>query len=953
MAAPSSLLVSTLSVVNLYVSHAGLVTFPRLIANTGWCTAALVCLCAAIFHRAAQLLISPAFIAAGSNPTATCPTYRELMHAAPPPVLDTLHAMLLIDMAGIVVCYSVTLLDIALAVQLSPKALAALGCAYWLVGRSKSMLLQYVNCTGVACSFVILASVLVAFGTRLLSHEPGLQLAGLDTPLVRPSGLWLASGVIFLRLSGNIALPSMVSAAGVKTLRLSTTLGIMATVAIYLLLGVVSVLVWGTGVHELVVQNFEREAHARGGALLWVNGVKGLQLAIMVGILTNLPNWFHAIGVELVQMFPHSRISANDRERSCRTPLVLLTLVVVGAVWGVGLQHRVLELTAVFGMVGSVTANAIGPLWLGWYVGVGTVVDLALAIALAAVVLIVLLGRIGQAKAGAASLPWQRVAPTDRHPRRHGNHIPRLPPPAGRSKHGRPFARQQVAALAVALTSTSALQSGPLPPFLFRNWSSAPPGGDIAMKFASSRAKSLQALWSRPNGPIPRRQIHTHLHREGTGLIWYVKQSCTKRFMREAPFERETNRALVNVVPGIWQEASSKVAFCRNSQAWANADTSSRVPGFLPCYILPEQRREFEAHAAAMPRAYWVWKLDCAMSGKGVKLGQRSGDTAVPDAYRSEKKPVVVQMLVTSPMLHQGHKCDLRLYAMAFFDPVGAPHVLLHRNGGVRVAPGVWLGGGNASEGSSISNIAQGAGYSSRFAISELPGMLGVTRWEAIWSRITESVVHAFLTLGPKLGCHNPRSPYILKRMRGRGKDATARCGLTFGFFGVDVVLDARTDLPYVMEVNADPGMTPWMSELTERYKQHRGARRPAYRMYEEIYTDMLAVAGYGASSDLFATSVAGASAGWASRDANTKLRTLRDNAINRSTSRDTAGFDLIFPSPKLCSTPAIRKRLATLYTWPYANYVNFNGRDQMISDAATHTTLGGTCANLYPIQVN
>ena len=59
--------------------------------------------------------------------------------------------------------------------------------------------------------------------------------------------------------------------------------------------------------------------------------------------------------------------------------------------------------------------------------------------------------------------------------------------------------------------------------------------------------KSLQALWSRPNGPIPRRQIHTHLHREGTGLIWYVKQSCTKRFMREAPFERETNRALVNV----------------------------------------------------------------------------------------------------------------------------------------------------------------------------------------------------------------------------------------------------------------------------------------------------------------------------------------------------------------------------------------------------------------------
>lgn len=143
---------------------------------------------------------------------------------------------------------------------------------------------------------------------------------------------------------------------------------------------------------------------------------------------------------------------------------------------------------------------------------------------------------------------------------------------------------------------------------------------------------------------------------------------------------------------------------------------------------------------------------------------------------------------------------------------------------------------GNASEGSSISNIAQGAGYSSRFAISELPGMLGFTRWEAIWSRITESVVHAFLTLGPKLGCHNPRSPYILKRKKGRRKAATARCGRTFGFFGVDVVLDAMTDLPYVMEVNADPGMTPWMSELTERHKQHRGARRPAYRMYNVQY---------------------------------------------------------------------------------------------------------------------
>ena len=55
------------------------------------------------------------------------------------------------------------------------------------------------------------------------------------------------------------------------------------------------------------------------------------------------------------------------------------------------------------------------------------------------------------------------------------------------------------------------------------------------------------------------------------------------------------------------------------------------------------------------------------------------------------------------------------------------------------------------------------------------------------------------------LGCRNPRA---------RSKARAVPCGRTFQLFGIDVVVDGQVDTAHVMEINSDPGMYPWMSEV-------------------------------------------------------------------------------------------------------------------------------------------
>lgn len=393
----STVLAATPSVVNLYVSAQGLVTFPFLLSSTGWIIVPLMCVYVAIFHRAAQVLLTLTLHMERGG-SGAC-TYCDLLRDAPPRVLVTLQTLQLIDMAGIVICYTVTLLDMALALQLPGAALIVLGYAYWLVARSRSATLQFINGAGVACSIMLVGSVLVAFVRHVLMTDahvaPSRKILPTGSlPLVRPAGLWTASGVISLRLSGNIALPSMTKEIGPATLRRATSLGLVAVLLIYLVVGVAAVLTWGESLHPLLTQDLAAEVRMAGDSPFARHGVEALQYAIMAGTLSNLPNWFQAIGGELALSLK-SHCNAQGGERGYRLPVLLLTATAVGIIWRLGWQDQLLDVMSFFGTIGSVTANAIGPLWYSWYVGTGGALDLALAAALTVVALGTLLfGRL-------------------------------------------------------------------------------------------------------------------------------------------------------------------------------------------------------------------------------------------------------------------------------------------------------------------------------------------------------------------------------------------------------------------------------------------------------------------------------------------------------------------------------------------------------------------------------
>ena len=466
----------------------------------------------------------------------------------------------------------------------------------------------------------------------------------------------------------------------------------------------------------------------------------------------------------------------------------------------------------------------------------------------------------------------------------------------------------------------------------------------------------MRKLWAQPNGPMPAEAIHmpSRARSARVGLVWVCKQAC-KTHMLAYPSQELARSALQNVVADVRTESSSKAAFCRNMQRWSAANTATATavmadpasvlaPGVLPCFDLPAQRAAFEAHAAAHPARTWIWKPDCASSGVGVLLGTARHTRGMPPRKYAHAHngsysgaPVVVQQLVPMPLLIGGHKMDLRLYCLVFFDPVGAPRVYLHRNGGVKVAEAAFEPEGQPSPSSVISNFQADAShppaYKLRRAISEQAGLHGAHRWAAIWAKVEEAVAHAVLGVGPRLGCRNPRAS---------ARSRAVPCGRTFQLFGIDVVVDGVADTAHVMEINSDPGMYPWMSEVRNRWSVFGGAKRPAHRMYEEVYVDLLAAIGYAPPPrDMFEPLAPGEEAsrmrglrcvrggrrrGVESCDAGTA------DFFNASLRRDTTGFALVFPTTARCADAAVTTRLEALYAWPLAKL----GR------------AGGTCANLY-----
>ena len=151
--------------------------------------------------------------------------------------------------------------------------------------------------------------------------------------------------------------------------------------------------------------------------------------------------------------------------------------------------------------------------------------------------------------------------------------------------------------------------------------------------------------------------------------------------------------------------------------------------------------------------------------------------------------------------------------------------------------------------------------------------------------------------------------------------------------FGVDAVVDMANDLAHIMEINPDPGFLPWMSEVRTRSRLYKGAKRPAYRMYEEVYVDALSAVGLDTTAQHFAYSLSNTSFG---------LRTSTRDFYNASLTRDSTGFTHIFPTRTLCDRPSVRSRLARLYVWPAAMFPELAAKQ-------SGRMVGGTCEKLYP----
>ena len=66
------------------------------------------------------------------------------------------------------------------------------------------------------------------------------------------------------------------------------------------------------------------------------------------------------------------------------------------------------------------------------------------------------------------------------------------------------------------------------------------------------------------------------------------------------------------------------------------------------------------------------------------------------------------------------------------------------------------------------------------------------------------------------------------------------RCGRAFIVFGVDAVIHGKTLLPYIMEVNNDPGMNAFFGLVKD--KAYNDLK---FIMYRTVYSDMIRAVGY------------------------------------------------------------------------------------------------------------
>lgn len=214
---------ATLALVNTYVSAPSLATFPLLMVRTGWAGCALIVAYVVCYHRAAKVLLAlvrrqqlrdaSGTLSAPLHSSAPAPralAFHSLFKAVPH-VSIILEAFVLADMIGVLLCYMLTLLNMALSLSLSRTGVVLLcGSTLALVGSARSdLLLQTGNVAGVACSLTIVVVVVLVFISRSLSPSAVWPVS----PLVRPHGLLNASVSVMIDRGATDDLPCHASSA--------------------------------------------------------------------------------------------------------------------------------------------------------------------------------------------------------------------------------------------------------------------------------------------------------------------------------------------------------------------------------------------------------------------------------------------------------------------------------------------------------------------------------------------------------------------------------------------------------------------------------------------------------------------------------------------------------------------------------------------------------------------
>ena len=125
-----------------------------------------------------------------------------------------------------------------------------------------------------------------------------------------------------------------------------------------------------------------------------------------------------------------------------------------------------------------------------------------------------------------------------------------------------------------------------------------------------------------------------------------------------------------NRYPGTEYLARKKV-FCAINNRMRR--TFPKIFNFSPIsFLIPEETSHLEAYMEMHPRFFFIGKPSCGKGGEGIMLLQKFKDIPT-NMYSGEKKDMLVQRYIKTPLMIDNKKFDLRLYVLIVgLDPIQA-----------------------------------------------------------------------------------------------------------------------------------------------------------------------------------------------------------------------------------------------------------------------------------------